>query len=134
MTRLAVLLTLLALVPKQDPQVRFVALDVYADTAGRPLAAWQLELECDPSQAKIVGVEGIGEKPPYYDPAALQGGRIILADFTLEPQPPSGRVLVARVHLQETGKPDYVAKLMTAASPGGERFSPKIELVRSGGK
>jgi hypothetical protein len=134
MTRLAIVLSVLALIPKQEPQTRFVAVEVYAETNGRPLAAWQIEVECDPAQAKIVGVEGSGEKPPYYDPAALQGGRIILASFTTEPNPPAGRVLVARVHLQETGKPDYTVKLMAAASPGGERFEPKIEIVRAGGK
>ena len=48
--------------------------------------------------------------------------------------PPVGRVLVARVHLQETGKTDYTAKLMAAASPGGARIEPKIEIVRAGGK
>src|SRR5205085_6970602 len=91
-------------------------------------------INCDPSQAKIVGVEGVGEKPPYYDPAALQGGRIILANFSTEPALPSGRVLVARVHFQETGAPVYTPTLMAAAAPGGERLEPTIELVRAGGK
>lgn len=132
MKALAIVLLAVALVPEQEP-TRFVAVDLYAVTDGTPLAAWQIELECDPARAKIVGVEG-GEKPPYYDPAALQGGRIILASFTTEPQPPAGRVLVARVHLQETGSVDYAVKLMAAASPGGERFAPRVELVRAGGK
>jgi len=72
-------------------------MDIYADTGGKPLAAWQIELECDPAKAKIVGVESVGKKPPYYDPAALMGGRIILANFSTEQTLPSGRVLVARV-------------------------------------
>lgn len=118
-------LAALALVPEQE--TRFVAVELYADTAGKPLVAWQIELQCD---AKIVGVEG----GAYYDPAALQGGRIILAQFTTDPNPPAGRVLVARVHLQETGKTDYTAKLMAAASPGGARIEPKIDIVRAGGK
>ena len=128
MKLMMIVLAAIALVPEQE--TRFVAVDLYADTGGRPLVAWQIELECN---AKIVGVEG-GEKPPYYDPAALQSGRIILASFTTEPNPPAGRVLVARVHLQETGKTDYTAKLMAAASPGGARIEPKIEIVRAGGK
>lgn len=126
---LILVLGLVALIPEQE--TRFVAVDLYADTAGKPLVAWQIELRCD---AKIVGVEGGGEKPPYYDPAALQGGRIILASFTTEPHPPAGRVLVARVHLQETGKTEYAAKLMAAASPGGARIEPRIDVVRVGGK
>ncbi|HVE38262.1 MAG TPA: hypothetical protein VNM14_00155 [Planctomycetota bacterium] len=131
MKALTLVLGLIALVPAK--QAQFVAVDIYANSDGKGLAAWQIELDCDPSKAKIVGVEG-GEKPPYYDPAALQGGRIILASFTTEPQPPAGRVLVARVHLQETGKTDYAVKVMAAAAPGGERIEPTIDLVRTGGK
>ena len=136
MIRFALALTLLASLPQapQQPAVDFVAIDIYADSGSRSLAAWQIELACDPSQAKIVGVEGIGEKPPYYDPAALMGGRIILANFSTEPNLPSGRVLVARVHLQETGSPTYVPKLMAAAAPGGERLNPTVTIVRAGGK
>ena len=121
-------LGLIALFPEQEQ--RFVAVEVYAETGAAPLAAWQIEIQTD---AKIVGVEGVKETP-YYDPAALQGGRIILAQFTTEPNPPAGRVLVARVHLMQSGKTDYTAKLMAAASPGGERISPKIDLVLVGGK
>jgi hypothetical protein len=118
---------LVALLPEQES--RFVAVEIYAQIDA-PIAAWQIELDCD---AKIVAVEGVKD-PPYYDPAALQGGRIILAQFTTEPNPPAGRVLLARVHLMESGKTDYTAKLMAAASPGGERISPKIDLVLVGGK
>jgi hypothetical protein len=131
---LAVLSSVTAPAPAPQPVSQFVAIDVYADTGGRPLAAWQIELNCDPSQAKIVGVEGAGARPPYYDPAALEGGRIILADFSTEPSLPSGRVLVARVHFQETGSPTYVPTLMAAAAPGGERLDLRIDLVRTGGK
>ena len=119
---------LIALCPEQES--RFVVVEVYAETGAVPLAAWQVEIV---SNAKIVGVEGVQE-PPYYDPAALQGGRIILAQFTTEPAPPAGRVLVARVHMMESGKTDYAARLMAAASPGGERIAPRIDLVRMGGK
>jgi hypothetical protein len=129
MKLMTLVLAVIAMIPEQE--TRFVAVELYADTDGKPLVAWQIELQCD---AKIVGVEGSGEKPPYYDPAALQGGRIILASFTTEPNPPAGRVLVARVHLQETGKTDYTAKLMAAASPGGARIEPRIDVVRVGGK
>lgn len=134
MIRALIVLCLLACVPKQAAPVRFVAVDIYADTGNRPLAAWQIELVCDPAQARIVGVEGAGDRAPYYDPAALQGGRIILASFSTEPALPSGRVLVARVHLQETGSPVYTPTVMAAAAPGGERLDPKIELIRQGGK
>lgn len=136
MKAITLVLSLIALIPAQQPQpqLRFVAVDVYADAGAKGLAAWQIELDCDPSRAKIVGVEGVGEKPPYYDPAALQGGRIILAAFTTEIQAPAGRVLIARVHLQETADTDYRVKVMAAAATGGERIEPTIDLVRRGGK
>jgi hypothetical protein len=127
MKALVLVLGLVTLVPEQES--RFVVVEVYAQIDA-PIAAWQIELDCD---AKIVAVEGLPE-PPYYDPAALQGGRIILAQFTTEPNPPAGRVLLARVHLMESGRTDYSAKLMAAAAPGGERIAPRIDLVRLGGK
>ncbi|MBV8881376.1 MAG: hypothetical protein JO332_15530 [Planctomycetaceae bacterium] len=134
MIRLLLVLCALSFVPKPQAAPRFVAMDLYADTGGKPLAAWQIELTCDPSQATIVGVEGSGAQGPYYDPAALQGGRIILASFSTDAALPAGRVLVARVHLQETGSPVYTPTLMAAAAPGGERLDLKIDLVRAGGK
>lgn len=135
MKALVFVLSLLALIPAgQQPQTRFVAVDLYAETGGKPLAAWQIELVCDPERARIVGVEGPGEQPPSYDPAALQGGRIILASFTTDPKPPAGRVFVARVHLHETAQAGYSARLMAAATTGGDRFEPRIDVVPSGGK
>jgi len=113
---------------------RFVALDVYVDTGGKPLAAWQFELA---GAATIVGVEG-GEAPfreaPHYDPAALQGGRIVVAAFTLDPNPPGGRVRIARLHMEERGVVDYAPRLIAAGAPGGGRLEAKIEIVRTGGK
>jgi hypothetical protein len=127
MKAVTVVLALVALLPEQES--RFVTVELYAEIDS-PIAAWQIELDCD---AKIVGVEGAPE-PPYYDPAALQGGRIILAQFTTEPSPPAGRVLVARVHLMESGRSEYRATLMAAAAPGGDRISPRIDLLRLEGK
>lgn len=112
---------------------RFAAYDVVIDTAGRPLAAYQFEIM---TNAQIVGVEG-GEVPfteaPHYDPAALQGGRIIIAAFTLDDRLPAGRVRVARVHLQESGKTETSPGLMAASGPGRAAMDAKIELVRVGG-
>ena len=136
---LAVVLILWLQNQPQEDQIRFTAIDVYADAGEKELAAYQVEILCDASQSKIVGVEG-GEtkhysEAPYYDPAALRGGRIIIAAFTTEEKPPAGRTRVARVHIQETGsgQPSYTARLMTAASPGGARVDAKIELLRTGG-
>lgn len=128
--RLALLaLAALGAAPQQAPP-RFVALEVYIDTGDKALAAWQFELACD---AKIVGVEGEKE-PPYYDPAALQGGRIVLASFTTDPNPPAGRVRVARLHMEERGAVEYAPRLVVAGAPGGGRIDARIEIVRRGGK
>lgn len=118
---------------RQD-EAQFAAVDVYIDAGDTSLAAWQFELSCS---AKLVGVEGGDSKvysdPPYYDPEALQGGRIIAAAFTTDANPPKGRVRVARLHMMEQGKAEYSVKLIAAAAPGGARIDAKIEAVRVGG-
>jgi len=131
--------------PAQAPteaSVRFAAVDVYADSMGKGLAAYQVEVVCDPARSMITGVEG-GEtkhyaEPPYYDPAALhdpRGGRIIIAAFTTEENPPSGRIRVARLHFRETGTgvPECSARLLAAAASGGERIEAKVEVIHAGG-
>ena len=62
--------------------VRFRPLHVELEVGARPLAAYQVELVAAEGDAEIVGVEGghsAGfDQPPYYDPEALAGGRIVL--------------------------------------------------------
>ena len=113
---------------------RFVAVDVYVEAGDKKLAAWQVEIDTD-DRAAIVGVEGgepaVYREPPTYDPAALQGGKIVLAAFTKD-DAPSGRVRVARLHLKESAKVDLVGKLTAAGAPGGARFDAKVTLERMG--
>lgn len=113
---------------------RFVAVDVYVEAGDKKLAAWQIEIGTD-DRAAIVGVEGgepaVYREPPTYDPAALQGGKIVLAAFTTG-DAPSGRVRVARLHLMESAKVDLVGKLTAAGAPGGARFDAKVILERMG--
>lgn len=129
MIRIGLALVLL-LAARQEP--KFVAYDVFIQTGDQALAAYQFELIGDASRAKIVGVEG-GEGPfapaPYYDPAALQGGRIIIAAFTLDEKPPAGKVRVARVHMHESAAVEYTPGLMVAAGPDKQALQAKIELV-----
>ena len=131
-----VVLLLLCAVP-QEPEVRFTYVDVYVDAGKSQLAAYQFELT---TEATLVGVEGGDveqfKKAPYYDPAALQGGRIIIAAFTTDKNAPSGRIRVARIHVQETGAeaPAYTSILMVAAAPGGKKLDAKIEVVEAGRK
>ena len=131
---LMLLLLLLRAGPGDQPN--FVAIDVYVDTGGRPLAAYQVDIDGESGGSLLVGVEG-GDTgayaaAPYYDPAALQRGRIVLAAFSTEKRPPSGRVRIARLHFQESGIADYSAELIIAASPGANLIDARIELVRVG--
>jgi len=108
----------------------FEAVEIYLDTADRPLAAFQLELTDAAGSARIVGVEG-GEhpaftKPPYYDPAALQGGRIIIAAFSTGRDLPTGKTRIATLHMiTETGRPpEYGIQLQVAADAAGRDLGP----------
>ena len=123
----------------QEPAApTFVALDVFVDSGARTLAAWQCELNF--RAAKLVGVEG-GEPAafadaPHYDPAALQGGRVILAALAADEPLPTGRVRVARVHVMASGSElgDYTLGGITAASRFGERIRVDFEVRRHGDK
>lgn len=131
----AVAALLLLCAAAQEPSVRFEAYDVYIDPGDRALAAWQFEVAS--GGGKIVGVESgegpFAEEAPYYDPAALQGGRIVVAAFTTEEKIPAGRIRVARLHMQETGRAEYASKVTAAAAAGGARIEAKVEWVRRGG-
>jgi len=112
---------------------RFRPVDVWLDSGGQPLAAYQVEITAGPDAA-IVGVEGGAgafAEPPHYDPAALRGGRIILAAFTTTAGAPQRRTRVATLHMRESGdaQPSYRAVVMVAAAPDGRRIPASVELV-----
>jgi hypothetical protein len=79
---------------------------------------------------KLVGIEG-GEgepfkAPPYYDPAAMGQGRVILAAFSTDAAAalPRSRSRVARLHVMIDGlaaneSPKYVTTLEVAADGEG---------------
>lgn len=136
MTRLLLLLPLLAAAhpaPVQD--VRFTHADVYLDPGARPLTAWQLELVLPSGRAKVVGVEGGDDaawrEAPYFDPAALQTGRLVIAAFSLEGAP-TGRQRVARVHLAVDGVAEvpFEWTLQAAADDRGRLEDVKVEVVQ----
>ncbi len=126
--------------PPADPPgpSPFIAVDIYIDSGDRPLAAYQFELTAT-GDAKIVGVEG-GEhpafaEPPYYDPAALQQGRIIIAAFDTGDDLPAGRTRVARIHLWTggDGRPSFDVKLIVAGSTDGEEISAQASVTEGNG-
>lgn len=110
--------------------VRFRPVDVYVDSGAQPLAAYQVEITA--RGATIAGVEG-GDppafaEPPHYDPAALQGGRIILAAFDTGSDLPHGRTRVATLHMRESGSADYEIKLTAAATAAGVRIDARASV------
>lgn len=124
---------------QEAPAVHFRPLDVHLDSGDRPLAAYQIEIVVTSGRAEIVGVEG-GEHQafhgaPYYDPAALNGGRIIIAAFNTGADLPKGKTRVATIHMQELGieRPEYEARLMAAASSAGQRIDAIVSLNRGQG-
>lgn len=122
----------------EEPPVRFASVDIIIH-ASQPLAAYQVELRDDARVATIVGIEG-GEHPafaapPFYDPAAMQHDRVILAAYSTNADLPSGTVRVARVHVQITGTtpPNYVATLTTAGTIGAKKIRATVEAKQGVG-
>ncbi len=120
--------------PATQSSTRFEAVEVYLDSGETPLAAYQFEFAAGTGEIRIVGIEGgehpAYEEPPYYDPAALSKGRIIIAAFDTGDDLPTGKTRVARLHLQVIGdtEPEYVVKLDVAASTGGKRIPASVTL------
>jgi hypothetical protein len=111
----------------------FSTLDVYIHT-DQGLGAWQVEVDAEKAGGKIVGVEGgdgVYAEPPYYDPKALQGGRIVLAGFSLNGKLPRGKVKVATLHLQEAGDgAPFESRLVVAADGDGKALNADLSVVR----
>jgi hypothetical protein len=131
------ILSLMGVTPSyaEEPAPRFRSVQIYVDSGDQPLAAYQIELVVTSGDAGIVGVEG-GDPPafrsaPYYDPAALKGGRIIIAAFNTGDDLPSGKIRVATVHMEETGAaaPVYQAKLIVAATSSGKPIDARVWIV-----
>jgi hypothetical protein len=119
-------------------KVHFTPIDIYIDSGSEPLAAYQFELITRTGQVKIVGVEGGENKafasPPYYDPAALQHDRIIIAAFNTSKDLPKGKTRVATLHMQIVGdtQPQYEIKLTVAADANGKEIPAKISFKKGG--
>lgn len=101
----------------------FRYLDVFIDTHGPALAAYQFELVA-PEGVQLVGIEGGEHKafasPPYHDPRALvDGERIVIAAFDTGADLPAGKTRVARLSVRvedRQAKPEYHVTLQVAAS------------------
>jgi hypothetical protein len=125
--------------PAAAGEVTFYPVEVFVDSGERLLSAYQIEFTYDGSAVSVVGIEG-GAEPfddaPYYDPAGMTGGRIVIAAFTTDENPPRGRVRVARLHGAEEGRPGrkFRARLIIAAGPDGAGYEAWAETdVQRGG-
>jgi hypothetical protein len=111
---------------------RFEAFDVYIDSGGIPLGAYQVELNAGAeSGVKIVGIEGgegVFAAAPYYDPKAIQNDRVILGALSTEQSLPAGRTRVARIHVIAVGAAEWRAVLMAAGSADGQRINAKVQV------
>lgn len=110
------------------PDVRYYPVDVYIDTDGRPLAAYQLAVDDATGRTRIVGVQGGAEgafqDPPFYDAAALTRGEVVLAAVSTSKALPRGKVRVARLYVQSIGGPSApVVRLIAAGSEDGHSIS-----------
>lgn len=144
MSRLTLLATLIAAVAmmafgaRQEaaPSVTFRTVEVWVDSADRPLAAWQVEAIAVRGTVTIVGVESGGaagyEQPPFYDAAALAGGRIIIASYSTAPVLPSGSTRVAVLHLQVEGpeEPEFASTVMALATVDGVEIPGTAKIQR----
>lgn len=122
-----------------DTTTRFRPVDVVIDPHGERLAAYQIEIITQ-GVAEIVGVEG-GAHPafaeaPYYDPAALGLGRIIVAAFSTDSNVPTTVTRVATLHMRETDTTgvEYEVKLITAANDTGRRIDALVSVRRQEGE
>ena len=117
---------------------QFKAVDVYVDTGGASLAAYQFELTAAQGDVTTVGVEG-GEHAafsgaPYYDPAAMSQRRVIVAAFNTGSDLPRGKTRVARVHVRVGAgeSPQYRVTLDVAAGPDGKPIEGATATVSEG--
>lgn len=117
----------------------FRAYDIFVDSGDVPLAAYQVEFRARMGGMKIVGVEG-GESAafkaaPFYDPAAMQGERVIIGAMSTMAREslPSGRTRVARVHvmLAAGGAPVLSADVQTAGTAGGSKIDAGVSWAEA---
>jgi hypothetical protein len=125
-------------VPPASVPVTYEPWAIELDVKETPIAAYQVELIVRSGDATIVGVEGGTtdgfRDPPYYDPQALAGGRIVLAAFNTKVALSPGRHRVATVHMREAGAaPVYELRLTAAAGPDGVPAAADINLVSGKG-
>jgi hypothetical protein len=115
----------------EESRGSFRVVDIYLDSQGAPLAAYQVTISVTNADAKMVGIEG-GEhpafrQPPLYDPKAMQRERVVIAAFNTGStnELPHGKTRVATIHFQtHSDKPlQCIVNLNTAGNPEGTKIA-----------
>ena len=112
----------------------FQTVDIYIDTADKPLAAYQFSLRSLSGNALLSGIAGADHpafsKPPYYDTKALIDEKVVIAALSTDESLPSGRTRVARLTVQVSGgaDPRYELTLQAAAGPDGNPVPAKVTV------
>jgi hypothetical protein len=122
----------------QSRAAEFAVFDIFLDTKGEPLAAYQLKVSDKNAAVKIISVEG-GEHlsfaaAPKFDPKAIQRDVIKLAAISLDGSEklPTSRVRIASLHV-EVGlglTPDWSAIVERAGRVGGEKIDATISISK----
>jgi hypothetical protein len=115
-----------------EKPAKFVAMDVLVDAGTQALGAYQVEINA--GKAVLVGVEGgegVYADAPFYDPAALAKGRVIVAAFHVGGDLPRGKVRIARVHwaIPEGAAPEITGKLVVATDGSGNQINTSVQVV-----
>jgi hypothetical protein len=115
-----------------EKPAKFVAMDVLLDTGAQALGAYQIEINA--GKAVLVGVEGgegVYADAPFYDPAALAHGRVVVAAFHVGGDLPHGKMRIARVHwaLPEGAAPEVTGKLVVATDGAGNQIHTSVQVV-----
>jgi hypothetical protein len=117
--------------------VTFVPVDVFIDPQGQALACYQVEIAAIVGDVKLIGIQGGDagfEEPPYYDPRALQSGRVIIGAYTLAGNPPTHKTRVATLNFMISGRvaPQYQATLRVAGSSNEKSIPAVVSLAPRG--
>ena len=129
---LALALLICANADAARPRV-FGTIVITIDSQGQQLAGWQLRADFGKSDARIVGIEGGAHpafaEPPYYDPAALNGGEIVLAALGAHEELPNGPTVVAVIHVEHdrSGLPPLEIGEVVAVGADGNEIAVKVE-------
>ncbi len=127
---------------QDNAPVRFIAYDIFIDAGKAELGAYQIDIHDNARASKVVGVEAgaheaFADKPPYYDPKALNNeGRIVLAAYSTVEELPTGKTRVARLHMQVCGDvdADFELDLIVAADADGQPITATATATPAEGK